>query len=52
MLIQQFGVIELLSRVYMVLGIKAVRFVYEGVEQTHQGIEAELTWYPSSQTKN
>lgn len=32
-------------------GDNAVRFVYEGVEQTHQGLEAELTWYPSSQLK-
>ena len=32
-------------------GEDAVRFVYEGVEQTHQGIEAELTWYPTSQLK-
>ena len=30
---------------------QGVRIIYSGVEQTHQGIEAEMTWYPSSRLR-
>ena len=30
---------------------QGVRIIYDGVEQTHQGIEAEMTWYPSSRLR-
>jgi hypothetical protein len=31
--------------------IKVLAIIYSGVEQTHQGIEAEMTWYPSSRLR-
>ena len=30
---------------------QGVRIIYDGVEQTHQGIEAEMTWYPSNRLR-
>ena len=30
---------------------QGVRIIYSGVEQTHQGIEGEMTWYPSSRLR-
>ena len=32
-------------------GDQGIRVVYDDVEQTHSGIEAEATWYPSSRLK-
>ena len=30
---------------------QGVRIIYSGVEQTHQGIEGEMTWYPSNRLR-